>query len=112
MDRVITARGLVDRMPRGALGMLMLPLAAGAEVKARGLHHGRQCLQGQGPRFARSLLAGEERHDGEDRSDERIDWPPPYKEATEKYASQVRLTTASLAGRLRRRAALSAARSK
>ena len=33
MDRVITARGLVDRMPRGALGMLMLPLAAGAEVK-------------------------------------------------------------------------------
>jgi len=24
---------------------------------------------------------------------ERIDWPPPYKEATEKYASQVRLTT-------------------
>src|SRR5579885_1527850 len=23
---------------------------------------------------------------------ERIDWPPPYKEATEKYSSQVRLT--------------------
>jgi len=24
---------------------------------------------------------------------ERIDWPPPYKDATEKYSSQVRLTT-------------------
>src|SRR5579872_7563852 len=24
---------------------------------------------------------------------ERIDWPPPYKEATEKYSSQVRLTS-------------------
>src|SRR5579864_7522575 len=23
---------------------------------------------------------------------ERIDWPPPYKEATEKYSSQVRLS--------------------
>jgi len=23
---------------------------------------------------------------------ERIDWPPPYKDATEKYSSQVRLT--------------------
>ena len=23
---------------------------------------------------------------------ERIDWPPPYKDATEKYASQVRLS--------------------
>ncbi|MHB8384468.1 MAG: DUF1329 domain-containing protein, partial [Candidatus Binataceae bacterium] len=23
----------------------------------------------------------------------RIDWPPPYKDATEKYSSQVRLTT-------------------
>src|SRR5208282_1852012 len=23
---------------------------------------------------------------------ERVDWPPPYKDATEKYASQVRLT--------------------
>ena len=23
---------------------------------------------------------------------ERIDWPPPYKEATEKYSAQVRLT--------------------
>ena len=24
---------------------------------------------------------------------ERIDWPPPYKEATEKYSSQVRLSS-------------------
>jgi hypothetical protein len=24
---------------------------------------------------------------------ERVDWPPPYKEATEKYSAQVRLTT-------------------
>ena len=25
-------------------------------------------------------------------SSDRIDWPPPYKEATEKYSAQVRLT--------------------
>ena len=26
----------------------------------------------------------------------RIDWPPPYKDATEKYSSQVRLSNSSL----------------
>ena len=38
---------------------------------------------------------------------ERIDWPPPYKDATEKYSSQVRLTPGpSQPGRIRRRRAV------
>ena len=42
---------------------------------------------------------------------ERIDWPPPYKDATEKYSSQVRLTNDHrIAGRLRRRPAVPADR--
>ena len=41
----------------------------------------------------------------------RVDWPPPYKDATEKYSSQVALSKRPSHGRrLRRRAAVSADR--
>ena len=92
MDRVITARGwLVGCLV--ALGMFILPLTAGAEVKP-----GDYITVDNASKVKDLVSPGvywrvQQGMTMKIVPTERIDWPPPYKEATEKYASQVRLTT-------------------
>src|SRR5262245_10086541 len=92
MDRVISARGwLVGCLV--ALGMFMLPLTAGAEVKPGDyitVENASKVKDLVSPGVYWRVQNGMTMKIV---PTERIDWPPPYKEATEKYASQVRLTT-------------------
>ena len=92
MDRVITVRGwLVGCLV--ALGMFILPLTAGSEVKP-----GDYITVDNASKVKDLVSPGvywrvQQGMTMKIVPTERIDWPPPYKEATEKYASQVRLTT-------------------
>ena len=92
MDSISTTRGwLVGCLV--ALGIFILPLTAGAEVKP-----GDYITVDNASKVKDLLSPGVYWRVKNGMTmkivpTERIDWPPPYKEATEKYASQVRLTT-------------------
>ena len=91
MDRVSTARGwLVACLV--ALGMFILPLTARAEVKP-----GDYITVDNASKVKDLVSPGVywRVRNGMTMKivpTERIDWPPPYKDATEKYSTQVRLT--------------------